>query len=227
MTDPHAGQPILTAGLPLEEAEAAMVLVHGRGASAEDILGLGRELRHPGFAYLAPQAAPIGGWPAWYPKSFLAPLEENEPWLSSALARLGEVLKSVAERGPGLARTVLLGFSQGACLSLEHAARNPARYGAVVGLTGGLLGPSGRRFDFEGDFDGTPVLLAAGDPDPHVPWERVEETARVFEAMDAEVALRRYPGIGHTVNEEELELTRDLMRRVVQEPARPRRGRGD
>jgi predicted esterase len=227
MTDPHAGQPVLTAGLPLAEAEAAMVLVHGRGASAEDILGLGRELRHPGFVYLAPQAAPIGGWPAWYPKSFLAPLEENEPWLSSALARLGEVLERVATVGPGLARTVLLGFSQGACLSFEHAARNPARYGAVVGLTGGLLGPPGRRFDFAGRFDATPVLLAAGDPDPHVPWARVEETAGVFERMGAEVVLRRYPGMAHTVNEEELELTRELMRRVVQGPARPRRGRGD
>jgi predicted esterase len=222
MTDPHAGQPVLTAGRPLEEAEAAMVLVHGRGASAEDLLGLGRELRHPGFAYLAPQAAPIGGWPAWYPKSFLEPLAENEPWLSSALARIAEVLRSVAERGPGFARTVLLGFSQGACLSLEYAARNPERYGAVVGLTGGLLGPSGHRFDLKGDLAGTPVLLAAGDPDPHVPWVRVEETARVFESMGAEVVLRRYPGMAHTVNEEELELTRELMRRVVEE-APPRR----
>jgi predicted esterase len=220
MTDPHAGQPVSTAGLPLEEAEAAMVLVHGRGASAEDILGLGRELGHPGFAYLAPQAALVGGRPAWYPQSFLAPLAENEPWLTSALARLAEVLRSVAERGPGLARTVLLGFSQGACLSLEHAARNPERYGAVVGLTGGLLGPPGQRFNFAGRFAATPVLLAAGDPDPHVPWARVEETASVFESMGAEVVLRRYPGMAHTVNEEELELTRELMRRVVEAPPR-------
>jgi phospholipase/carboxylesterase len=220
MTDPHAGQPVLTAGRPLEEAEAAMVLVHGRGATAESILELGRALHHPGFAYLAPQAAAVGGWPAWYPRSFLAPLEDNEPWLSSALARLAELLERVATTGPGLARTILLGFSQGACLSLEHAARNPARYGAVVGLTGGLLGPPGRRFDFAGDFGATPVLLAAGDPDPHVPWARVEETAGVLESLGAEVDLRRYPRMGHTVNEEELELTRELMRRV-------RDGRGE
>lgn len=215
MPDPHAGQSILTAGRPLAEAEAAMVLVHGRGASAEDILGLARELRHPGFAYLAPQAATVGGWPAWYPKSFLAPLEENEPWLSSALARLGDVVARAATEGPGLARTILLGFSQGACLTLEYAARNPARYGAVVGLTGGLLGPPGREFGFHGDLEGAPVLLAAGDPDPHVPWARVEETARVFESMGAEVILRRYAGMGHTINQEELELTRELMLRVV------------
>lgn len=211
MNGPHGDQPVRTAGRPLGEAGAAMVLVHGRGASAESILELGRALRHPGFAYLAPQAR--GG--SWYPRSFLAPMEENEPWLSSALAKLGAVLDEVAEGGPGLDRTVLLGFSQGACLVLEHAARNPARYGAVVGLTGGLQGPPSRRFDFEGDFEGTPVLLAAGDPDPHVPWSRVEETAGVFGSLGAEVTLRRYPGMPHTVNEEELALTRELMARLV------------
>lgn len=216
MSDPHGDKPVLTAGRPLGAAGAAMVLVHGRGASAESILELGRALRHPGFAYLAPQAR--GG--SWYPRSFLAPMEENEPWLSSSLGKLGAVLAEAAEGGPGLDRTVLLGFSQGACLALEHAARNPARYGAVVGLTGGLQGPPGRRFDFEGDLHGTPVLLAAGDPDPHVPWSRVEETAEVFRRLGAEVTLRRYPGMPHTVNEEELTLVRELMARLAGEAGR-------
>ena len=216
MNDPHRDQPVLAAGRPLAEAGAAMVLVHGRGASAESILELGRALHHPAFAYLAPQASRG----TWYPKSFLSPLEQNEPWLSSALGKVGAVVEEAAERGPGLARTVLLVFSQGACLALEYAARNPGRYGAVVGLTGGLQGPPGRRFDFTGDFEGTPVLLAAGDPDPHVPWSRVEETAEVFRALGAEVTLRRYPGMPHAVNEEELALVRELMARVAGEAGR-------
>ncbi|HSL84101.1 MAG TPA: dienelactone hydrolase family protein [Thermoanaerobaculia bacterium] len=216
MNDPHRDQPVLAAGRPLAEAGAAMVLVHGRGASAESILELGRALRRPDFAYLAPQARRG----TWYPNSFLAPLEENEPWLSSALGKVGAVLEEAGERGPGLERTILLGFSQGACLALEYAARNPARYGAVVGLTGGLQGPPGRRFDFSGDFAGTPVLLAAGDPDPHVPWWRVEETAEVFRSLGAEVTLRHYPGMPHTVNQEELTLVRELMARVVGDAGR-------
>ncbi|HEX6199558.1 MAG TPA: dienelactone hydrolase family protein [Thermoanaerobaculia bacterium] len=216
MNDPHRDQSVLAAGKPLAEAGAAMVLVHGRGASAEGILELGRALHDPAFAYLAPQASRG----TWYPNSFLAPLEENEPWLASALRTVGAVVGEAAERGPGLARTILLGFSQGACLALEYAARNPDRYGAVVGLTGGLQGPPGRPFDFTGDFGGTPVFLAAGDPDPHVPWSRVEETAEVFRSLGAEVTLRRYPGMPHTVNEEELALVRELMARVVGEPGR-------
>jgi predicted esterase len=218
MNDPHRGQPVLAAGRPLAEAGAgaAMVLVHGRGASAEGILDLGRALHHRAFAYLAPQASEG----TWYPNSFLAPLEENEPWLSSALGTVGAAVGEAAERGPGLARTILLGFSQGACLALEYAARHPARYGALVGLTGGLQGPPGRRFDFTGDFGGTPVLLAAGDPDPHVPWSRVEETAEVFRALGAEVTLRRYPGMPHTVSEEELAFVRELMARVAGEAGR-------
>ena len=211
--DPHRGQPVATAGLPLAQAAGVLLLVHGRGATARSILTLADPLHDPQWAYLAPQAA--GG--TWYPQGFLAPLEDNEPWLSSALARLRRVLDQVAAAGPGLDRTVILGFSQGACLALETAARNPARYGAVVGLTGGLIGPPGRPLGLAGDLAGTPVLLAAGDPDPHVPWWRVEETAAAFAALGAEVDLRRYPGLPHTVNEEELALTRELMRRAVGE----------
>jgi predicted esterase len=178
------------------------------------MLGLAAHLHHPACAVLAPQAA--GG--TWYPRSFMAPFAANEPWLSSALRRVGRMLAEVEAGGPGRRRTVILGFSQGACLALELAARHPTRYGAVVGLTGGLLGPPGRRFDFAGSFAGTPALLAAGDPDPHVPWSRVEETARVYATLGAEVTLRRYPGLPHTVNDEELALARELVRRAVEEP---------
>lgn len=213
--DPHAGQPVVTAGPPLEEAAAAMVLVHGRGATAQGMLPLARELAHPGFTYLAPQAADS----TWYPQRFMAPLEANEPYLTSALAAVWRVVEEIAVAGVPAERTILLGFSQGACLTLELVVRHARRYGAVVGLTGGLPGPPGRDFDFEGDFAGTPVLLAAGDPDPHVPWHRVEETAGVLRDLGAEVTLERYPGMGHTVNEEELQLTRALMERAAATPA--------
>ncbi len=211
--DPHAGAPVLAAGRELGEAVGAMVLLHGRGATAEDILGLAAELRHPGFSYLAPQAAGH----TWYPYSFLAPLEENEPSLTSALALVSRLVERVGAAGLAPERTVLLGFSQGACLAAEWALRNPGRYGAVASLTGGFLGPLGplgteRRF--AGDLPGTPVLLGAGDPDPHVPWSRVEETAEAFRTLGAAVTLRRYPGLGHAINPEELELVRGLMATV-------------
>lgn len=213
--DPHAGQPVVAAGPPLEEAAAAMVLVHGRGATAQGMIPLARELAQPGFTYLAPQAADS----TWYPQRFMAPLEANEPYLTSALAAVWRVVEEAAAAAVPAERTILLGFSQGACLTLELAARHARRYGAVVGLTGGLIGPPGRDFDFAGDFAGTPVLLASGDPDPHVPWSRVEETAGVLRDLGAEVTLERYPGMGHTINEEQLQMTRALMERVVGTPA--------
>lgn len=215
--DPHAGQPVVAAGPPLEEAAAAMVLVHGRGATAQGMIPLARELAQPRFTYLAPQAADS----TWYPQRFMAPLEANEPYLTSALAAVWRVVEEAAAAGVSAERTILLGFSQGACLTLELAARHARRYGAVVGLTGGLIGPPGRDFDFAGDFAGTPVLLASGDPDPHVPWSRVEETAGVLRDLGAEVTLERYPGMGHTINEEQLRMTRALMERLVGTPAEP------
>jgi predicted esterase len=207
VSGPHQGRPVQAAGRPLAEAEAAMILVHGRGGSPEDMLGLAAELRRPELAYLAPQAAGH----TWYPTSFLAPLEQNEPGLSSGLQLLGELLAHLEHVGIPAERTVLLGFSQGACLSLEFAARNARRYAGVVALSGGLIGPPGTPRDDAGSFEGTPVFLGCSDRDPHIPKTRVDESAHVFERMGAAVTERIYPGLGHTVNEDELDFVRGLL----------------
>lgn len=188
-----------------------MVLVHGRGASAESILQLAGGLDNPDFAYLAPQAAGH----TWYPYSFLAPLERNEPWLSSALRLLDASVEQAAGAGVPLERIMLLGFSQGACLTLEFLARQPRRYGGVVALTGGLIGPDDTPRDYQGSLDDTPVFLGTSDPDPHVPRSRVEQSAAVLERMGARVTTRVYPGMGHTVNQDELDSTREMMDRLL------------
>ena len=204
---PHLGQPVLTAGEPLDKAKAAMIMVHGRGASAEDILSLTPELNQPGFAYLAPQAA---GY-AWYPNSFLAPIASNEPGLSSGLAVIASLLEKLAEAGIPPERTILLGFSQGACLSLEFAARNARRYGGLAGLSGGLIGPDGTPRDYPGSLDGTPVFLGCSDVDPHVPKKRVELSAEVLQRLGGNVTTRLYPRMGHTVNRDEIRQVQDIM----------------
>ena len=200
------GQRILQAGEPLVTAHAAMILVHGRGASAEDIISIAAEVERPCFAYLAPQAA--GN--AWYPNRFMAPIESNEPYLSSALDMLATLLERVEATVPA-SRVVLLGFSQGACLATEFAARNARRYGGVVGLSGGLIGPDGTPRDYPGGFDGTPVFLGCSDVDAHVPKTRVDESAALFQRMGATVTEQIYPGMGHLVNEEEIAFTRALL----------------
>src|SRR5712692_2158322 len=199
MSGLHQGQPLLAAGDPLSSARAAMILVHGRGASAEDIMTIGSELIRPGFACLAPQAQ--GN--AWYPNPFTAPLESNEPYLSSAIAVLESLLETVVRTIPA-ERVIMLGFSQGACLTLEFAARNARRYGGVVGLSGGLIGPEGTTRDYLGSFERTPVFLGCSDVDPHIRKDRVVEAEEVFKRMAADVTMRLYRGMGHTVNAEEI-----------------------
>jgi predicted esterase len=218
MNDPHAGQPVLSAGRPPAEAPAAVILVHGRGGTAEDILGLVPELGRPDLAYLAPEAAGS----SWYPYRFLAPLEQNEPWLSSGLQVLGELLAVLGAAGIGAERTVLLGFSQGACLSLEFAARAARRYGAVAGFSGSLIGPSGTprqaATGAAAGLDGTPVLLGCSDRDPHIPLARVHETARVMAEMGGQVSEQIYPAMGHIINADEIERLRRLLDRLAPPP---------
>jgi phospholipase/carboxylesterase len=215
MNNPHANQSVLHAGAPLAEAKGALVLLHGRGASAEDILGLGAALVSTNtaqleLALLAPQAAGH----TWYPNSFLAPREQNEPYLSSALAKVGAVVAEIEAAGIPRDRIVIAGFSQGACLTTEFAASNPARYAGLIALTGGLIGPLGMDLHHEGEFHGTPALLLSGDPDPHVPWQRVEDSARELTRMGAVVETMRYPGRPHTVSMPEVELARKLLTRI-------------
>jgi predicted esterase len=186
-------------------------MVHGRGATAESILMLAGELDRPGFAYLAPQAA----GDSWYPYSFLAPIASNEPWLSSALRAVGDALAMIEEAGIPAERTILLGFSQGACLALEFAARHARRYGGLVGLSGGLIGPDGTPRNYAGSFEGTPVFLGCSDVDPHIPKERVLLTEEVLRRMGAEVTARLYANMGHTVNRDEIAFVRGMMEGVV------------
>lgn len=207
---PHQDQPVLAAGQPLDRAEAAMILVHGRGGTAQDMLFLADEVSHPGFAYLAPQAA--GN--SWYPLSFLAPLDRNEPYLSSALSSISAALKLPAAAGIPDERIALLGFSQGACLALEYVARHARRYGGVFGLSGGLIGPAGTPREYAGSLAGTPVFLGCSDNDPHIPSDRVIESAESFRRMGAEVTARLYPQMGHTVNQDELDFVRSVMDRI-------------
>ena len=217
MTNPHANQPIRHAGAPLADATAAMILLHGRGASADAILDLVRLFDAPGFAYLAPQAA--GN--TWYPQRFIAPWDQNEPYVSSALQAVAAVVAQVEQAGLSRRRIMLLGFSQGACLAGEFAAGHATRYGGIALLTGGLIGDRIDPAKYSGSFDGTPVLLASGDPDGHVPWSRVEETAEVYRTLGADLTLRRYPGRPHTISTEEIDLVRTMMAALANPEVRP------
>ncbi|HET7322285.1 MAG TPA: alpha/beta hydrolase [Longimicrobiaceae bacterium] len=202
---------IAAAGAPLSEARAAMVMVHGRGAGAQGILPLAAELHRSDFVYLAPEAA--GG--SWYPNSFLAPIPTNEPGISRGMEAIDEVLSRLDAAGVPAERTILLGFSQGGCLALEYAARHARRYGGVVALSGGLIGPDDTPRDYPGSLEGTPVFLGCSDVDFHIPAARVELSAEVMRRLGGEVTMRLYPGMGHTVNEDELEQVRSMMESVA------------
>jgi len=208
---PHQGARIATAGSVPGEARVAVVLGHGRGATAEDMLGFAAELDAPGISWIAPQASQQ----SWYPFPFLAPLRDNEPQLSSALALFHAVVRALERAGIPPERQLLLGFSQGGCLLLEYAGRFARRYGGVVGLSAGLIGPHGRQWNFTGALDGTPVLLGCGDRDPHIPRERVEESARELSRIGGAVELQIYPDLGHTVNQDELDRVRRMLGRIA------------
>lgn len=199
-TGPHQGQPVLRMGRPLAEADAAMILVHGRGATAASILELGQALYRPEMAYLAPQAAAN----TWYPYSFLAPMEQNQPGLDSALQAVDDVVAHVTAAGIPAERIFLAGFSQGACLASEYVARHARRYAGLLAFSGGLIGPPGTPREYAGNLNGTPVFLGCSDVDPHIPLARVEETARVLAGLGGVVDKQIYPGMAHTINDDEL-----------------------
>ncbi len=202
-------------GAPLETAKAAVIMVHGRGATAESFAPLADALvqgegaaLESSLAFLAPQAP--GN--TWYPYPFMLPIAQNEPHLTNALATLEGLITRLEDAAIPAERVFLLGFSQGACLALEFSARNARRYGGVAALSGGLIGPPGTPRDYPGSMAGTPVFLGCSDVDAHIPKERVIESAQVMERLGAAVVMRLYPGMGHTVNADELgEVQRMLL----------------
>lgn len=203
----HQGSPVYTAGTDLEQASAALILLHGRGASAREILFLGELLDLPGFAVLAPQAT--GN--TWYPQRFMTPIAGNQPWLDSALRLVGDLIANIENAGIPKERVVLGGFSQGACLAAEFAVRNATRYGGLLAFSGGLIGPAGTEWDYPGSLEGTPAFLGCSDRDPHIPLERVHETARVLARYSAEVSTKIYPNLAHTVHPDEVERAREML----------------
>ena len=198
---------IIARGEALSKADRLLIMVHGRGGDAGDILSLASHLDVDGYALLAPQATGH----SWYPQSFLAPVQFNEPWLSSALQVLNETVQEGIDNGIAREQIFFLGFSQGACLVLEFVARNAARYGGVVALTGGLIGDKINLENYQGDFAGTPVFIGTSDPDAHVPVERVYATANILKDMGGDVTEKVYPNMGHTINQSELDLANKLV----------------
>jgi predicted esterase len=212
VTGPHQIEDAIAGGAPFAQAKAAMILVHGRGATAESMLPLADTFGRGDIAYVAPQASAN----TWYPYTFMAPIAINEPWLSSALSVLGALVERLGAEGFPPERIGLLGFSQGACLATEFAARNARRYGCVAGLSGGLIGPPDTPRDYTGSLAGTPVLLGCSDIDPHIPLERVQETTAVLRRLGAEVDERIYPGFGHSVNDDEIATVGELLRGMAE-----------
>jgi predicted esterase len=208
---PHQNQPVLTSGRPLAEADAALILVHGRGATAASILELADYLPHPEMAYLAPQASDY----TWYPYSFLMPMPQNEPGISSGLQAIADLVAQVEAAGIPVERIVLGGFSQGACLASEFVARHARRYGGLLVFSGGLIGPPGTPRHYSGSLDGTPIFLGCSDRDAHIPLERVQESTAVFQQLGAQVTEKIYPAMGHTIIEDELAHAQLIVQSVM------------
>ncbi|WP_290986875.1 dienelactone hydrolase family protein [Hyphomicrobium sp.] len=198
---------VIRAGTPVGTARAAMILVHGRGASAEGMLGLADAFEVDGIAFVAPQAR--SG--SWYPQSFMAPIAQNEPHLSKALKTLSDVVADLERQGMPAEKIALAGFSQGACLALEFAARNARRFGGVVGFSGGLIGPDGTPRNYAGSLAGTPVFLGCSDVDFHIPLKRVNESTKVLEALGGNVTEIIYPGMGHTIVQDEIDHAKAIL----------------
>lgn len=196
----HKDQGLARAGKSLKDASCAMILLHGRGATAASILDLASVLTHPDITYLAPQAA----MNTWYNYSFLSPLEQNQPGLDSGLRLLGELVEKVESMGIPAGRIIIGGFSQGACLGSEFVARNARRYGGVLVFSGGVIGPPGTPRNYTGSLDGTPVFIGCSDVDFHIPVERVHETADVLTALGGKVNKQIYPNMGHTIIADEI-----------------------
>jgi predicted esterase len=218
MADPsaalHDPTRVLTAGAPLASARAAAILLHGRGGSADDIASLATVLAADGLAFLIPEATGH----TWYPQRFLAPLAANEPWLTSALGVVTALVGQATGAGLPLSRIVIGGFSQGACLALEAVARRPARYGAVLAFSGGLIGPPELPrppVPPGATLGGAPVFIGCGDQDAHIPVASVEASADVLRRLGAAVDVRIYPGMGHTINQDEIAAARALLAGLV------------
>ena len=194
-------------GKPLQEADKALIMIHGRGAYARDILGIASHLNVQEYALFAPEATNN----TWYPYSFMAPPEQNEPWLSSALNLVKEAVDAATEQGISAENIYFLGFSQGACLALEFVARNAKKFGGVVALTGGLIGDKIDQDNYTGNFNSTPIFMGTGNPDPHVPIERVKESAIILEKMNAKVHLKVYNGKSHSVSQDEIDEANRLV----------------
>ncbi len=210
---PHQGQPLMTTGEPLGQASAAMILVHGRGATAESILELAELLPHPSMAYLAPQAA----GDTWYPYSFLSPMANNEPGISSGIQVLADLVARIEAAGIPAERIIIGGFSQGACLASEFVARNARRYGGLLVFSGGVIGPPGTPRSYAGNLESTPIFIGCSDVDFHIPLERVEETAVLLEKLGGLVTKKIYPGMGHTINQDEIDEAQKIVSALHQE----------
>ncbi|MGJ3238210.1 MAG: alpha/beta hydrolase [Anaerolineae bacterium] len=207
----HKEQPVTMRGVPLAQARAAMILIHGRGSDANGIIPLINHFEVDHFTYLAPNAANS----AWYPQRFIEPRESNQPYLTSALAKVEAVLQEVQDAGISPEKVILLGFSQGACLATEFAARNPRRYGGVVALSGGLIGTDAELTGYEGSLAETPVFIGCSDVDFHIPVERVHQTRDIMQRLGATVDERIYEGMGHTINDDEVAAVNAMMQSLL------------
>ena len=211
----HEDQPLLQEGPELRDATGLLILLHGRGSTARDIMTLSHQFRHEGLAFAAPQA----DGKSWFPYSFLVSVKQNEPGIPSAMRVIRSLVTEADLLGVPRDKVMVLGFSQGACLALEFAARNPAPYGGIFALSGGLIGPPGTTWESERSLEDTPVFIGCSDVDPHIPRSRIEESGEALSLLGARVTLKLYPGMGHTISGAEIEQVNKLISEVMSKPS--------